>query len=428
LFFCRETQDCFWYSWDSATSICLALQDCPVIDQSETSTISGNKECSEFSCNKAEKCEGVVVHAGLASNTETCLRYCNINERCHWFTFYLDQGLCIQLEDCPKMTPCQQCISGQQECKEEESKKNKVMIVYDSEVKLIDLTNLTNICQLPQYPVPTFGPAAIIFDDNDTVVRSCGGYIKTKSGATTSRCFTFDGLEWKDMASKNASIEASYDVTLSSYIPGYGWWLFGCNDWHGAGCPVDKTQSEIFLDSTHMWTDGPKLPQISNDSLYQFPGSYCTVQLNSTHTMVTGGQLDFDVGAISEVWFYDWSQDIWVQGPSMEKARRQHTCVNLGEGRVMVAGGFSENGQETLTVEIFDQNVGSWYRSRDFPEDQNCCSYGSKLVNWAGVPVWINGQHLWKFEEGEWLQIGQEWSFHEYDQVVMVPDVFVPNC
>ena len=75
IYFCREQQvrlleitnpsnphqDCHWWSWNEDNKICDALLDCPVVDESKTGTVSGERECSEFSCNMEGQCQGVLV-------------------------------------------------------------------------------------------------------------------------------------------------------------------------------------------------------------------------------------------------------------------------------------------------------------------------------------------------------------------------------
>ena len=53
--FCRMTPGCNWYSLDVNTKLCTALEDCPVLDESQTNTTSGNKECSDLRCNEPGK-------------------------------------------------------------------------------------------------------------------------------------------------------------------------------------------------------------------------------------------------------------------------------------------------------------------------------------------------------------------------------------
>ena len=45
----------------SSSQVCLALYDCPVLDESMTNTTSGSKGCSPFTCGKESSCEGTVV-------------------------------------------------------------------------------------------------------------------------------------------------------------------------------------------------------------------------------------------------------------------------------------------------------------------------------------------------------------------------------
>merc|ERR1719334_1383210 len=107
---------------------------------------------------------------------------------------------------------------------------------------LVDLDNVTKTCQLPDYPIFTkMGPGAIVYDKENGTVRSCSGWLDTKTGGYTNRCFVFNGFEWREMESRSSEVLSS----LSSYVPGHGWWLFDCS--YPSGCALGQTHSEIYL-------------------------------------------------------------------------------------------------------------------------------------------------------------------------------------
>ena len=184
--FCRMTSGCNWYSLDMNTKVCTALKDCPVLDESKTNTTTGNKECSDLRCNEPGKCHGTTVGTVPATNAASCLKLCQLNPACSWYTFMQQEvPLCVLLADCPEFQPCSTCVSGQEECKGEGAGgRNKLMRQsnsYKHTWELIDLSNSSvPNCQLPEYPFPIKYPAALMFDERDGVVRACGGYIPSK--------------------------------------------------------------------------------------------------------------------------------------------------------------------------------------------------------------------------------------------------------
>ena len=93
---------------------------------------------------------------------------------------------------------------------------NSLIIGWERSYQLVDLTNMTApLCQLPEYPLNiTWGPAAMVYDQVAGVVRLCGGY------DVQNRCFTFDGIAWKEM--KPPNLPHGYR-TKSIFSPNYGW-------------------------------------------------------------------------------------------------------------------------------------------------------------------------------------------------------------
>ena len=170
---------------------------------------------------------------------------------------------------------------------------------------------------------------------------------------------------------------------------------------------------------------GPDLPLYNNASIdYPLPGLPCTVQLNSTHTMITGGSLN-DV-TISDVWLLDWNLKQWSQGPSLLKARRNHKCISLSAGRVMVAGGDGHNYEDVSQgVEIFDSGLDGWYSSAEMPEPVHY------LLAWGLAPVMINYDgDIWKQTDEVWtkLNIRTTNNIPAFAFGNTLPNSFMSNC
>ena len=95
---------------------------------------------------------------------------------------------------------------------------------------------------------------------------------------------------------------------------------------------------------------------------------------------------------------------------------------------MMVAGGTSLFGEEVTSVEIYDSAIDSWYYSEDLPEEPQ--SGYHELITWAGNPVWLNMNTIWKFEEGAWSELESSLTggFYCKDVLLVVPDDFIPGC
>ena len=114
--------------------------------------------------------------------------------------------------------------------------------------------------------------------------------------------------------------------------------------------------------------------------------------------MITGGYLNYYSRA--KVWLYDWTEDEWSKGPSLNYARREHMCLSLGQGKVMVAGGTGLYGVVLTDVEVFDNNLGEWTKGVDLPERTR----SENLLNWNGNPLLISGQS-WVLKDGKWTML-----------------------
>ena len=421
---CWQTPGCSWYSLDTSTNICLALEDCPQLDERMTNTTSGQRECSEITCDQSGLCQGVLVSASPSTSPNSCLLLCQLNPRCFWFTFLGMDEICLQLEDCPTLQPCWDCTSGQKACQAKVT--NNIMIGANG-YELLDFRNSSAPnCKLPLYPSPIEEPALMVYDEVDNVVRACGGKIPGTSPSNfniTTRCFTFDGSEWEDM--EETAAEYYYlDGPGSVTVPGVGWWVYSCWITYPFGCVEDEPIfSEIFL-SNHTWVPGPELPRYNNSMQYNFPADHCTVQLNSSHTMITGGLMG--KGTLTTVWLYDWTRQQWTLGPSLSTARSKHTCITMDDGRVMVAGGIDYNNQDHITTEIFSLSVGGWSQGIDLPEVGD--HFRSQMFNLNGDLLWINDMSSWRLEDDKWSRLKVSPSILWWKFAVNVPDDFVLDC
>ena len=315
--FCRMTQGCSWYSLDTSTKVCTALEDCPVLDESQTNTTSGNKECSDLRCNETGKCHGTAVGDAPAANAASCLKLCQLNPACSWFTFMQEVSVCVQLADCPDLLPCSTCVSGQEECRAEGAGGwNKLMRQANANNfywELIDLSNSSvPNCRLPDYPSPIPYPAAVVFDEQAAVVRACGGP-SGEGGGASNRCFTFDGFKWQENMDPSTEEHGYYQngyllKSSSIKVPEIGWWIFDStfSNWYS---------SEVFT-MNEVWESGPGKPSYNGSA--KLPENFCSVQLNSTHTAVIGGELSY---SIADVIFYDWTSSEWTPGPPLQTPR-----------------------------------------------------------------------------------------------------------
>jgi len=431
IYFCRETKDCEWFTWNQEKEICVALSDCPYLDESKPDTISGQRDCSVYTCGQQGFCKGITVDIQVARNEDYCLKLCQKETKCNWYSFNAENNVCTLQEDCPEIDKsCLSCYFGQKECMSEASKLTVVLSnTADIGFQLFDIEHDSVLnSQIPEYPAHIDYPAEMIFDEEYGVVRACGGEIRTLEQNSTNarrseteKCFMFDGFSWTEMVSVPESLSSTYySFRLSVQVKNEGWWIYEGNDHQG-----NNIKSYLF-DKNQTWKEGPIFPDYGySDTPYEF----CGAQVNATHTIVTGGEINGG-SSISDVWFYNWEDKSWQPGPNMTIPRRSHTCIGISNNRVMVAGGTGLYGEDLVSVEIYDPALkpgGEWYQVQDLPEDDYSNSYESTLLFNSQI-IWINENNIWKFVDNEWVMLDNQLQYDIYSPLtILVPENFATD-
>ena len=98
------------------------------------------------------------------------------------------------------------------------------------------------------------------------------------------------------------------------------------------------------------------------------------VRLNSTHIFMMGGAvIELDSGQRREkstAYIFDSVQEQWIQVASMKRARYDHGCALLPDGRVVVTGGIGVegvNGEYLKSTEYFSLSSLAWTDGPDLP-------------------------------------------------------------
>ncbi len=67
-----------------------------------------------------------MLDVSYAPRGSVCVSTCRSNPSCQWFTYNSLDKACILLRDCPTISECDSCLSGQTQCSEREGKKAKL--------------------------------------------------------------------------------------------------------------------------------------------------------------------------------------------------------------------------------------------------------------------------------------------------------------
>ena len=110
--------------------------------------------------------------------------------------------------------------------------------------------------------------------------------------------------------------------------------------------------TEIYDPAQDAWTQGPDLPSALFASK--------AVTLGDGRVLMVGG-FSYD-GQLSSAALYDPSTNAWTPGPAMSVVRVLPDATPLGDGRILVTGGFTNDEVQSsaTSAELFDPRTNSW--------------------------------------------------------------------
>ena len=269
-------------------------------------------------------------------------------------------------------------------------------------------------CKLPAYPNGIRNPAVLFYLEERQEVLACGGL--DPQGRLTKDCFTFDGVKWSAAAEGFADDHCFYN-TEQVYVDGVGLWILGAKMFLDSNSAVscDAGPSSEILTPEGKWITGPPTPS---------PWGVCAVQVNSTHTFLTGG-----IGRDQEAWFYNWDNKTWTRTARINQGRDYHGCALVNDKVVIVAGGKS-SGVFKQSVESFSVKSESWSTEASLPAGLS--ARNPSLLSWKdgllGLFFYSDQVYVRGEAYGEWtglpgVQLNQQFN-GDADKAVLVPDNF----
>jgi hypothetical protein len=87
--------------------------------------LSGQVQCEQQvpQCDITGQCLGNLDVATIVEHKVDCLKKCQTNEDCSWFTFETESRLCEEFLTCPSIDEGSiNCISGERSCKTDQVK------------------------------------------------------------------------------------------------------------------------------------------------------------------------------------------------------------------------------------------------------------------------------------------------------------------
>jgi len=270
-------------------------------------------------------------------------------------------------------------------------------------------------CTLPSFPHDVAVGGAAVFlegeefkeirEEHSDAVLVCGGI---DNGKSVDSCHEFNGEAWVESAISLPE-GAKWDKT-AKLLPVAGdrmWYLVPGNRWN------------MVLENG-AWTQGP----FSDGSI----DYYCPLQLNSTHTMVTGGYPKEDDYPDTKVSVYNWETMEWSEVAPLNDRRGFHLCASDNNGGAYVLGGNSYEFGDKFSLEHYDAAMDQWTNLGDAPVSGFIMN--DLLIMQSEKPVLVveatSEYHVFNAGTWETHQLHQEFTYEDWG--LAVHDHFLPAC
>lgn len=166
--------------------------------------------------------------------------------------------------------------------------------------------------------------------------------------------------------------------------------------WVGGGPTLSSV--EIFNPSTGQWSAAAPLPRASALPIL--------IGLGDGRVLAAGGASQ-DVLALDTSALYDPTTDTWTATPSMTQPRNGAAAVLLSNGKVLAAGGW--NYGQVQTTELFDPSSRTWTRGPDLSEPRSSAAIatltdGRVLISGGAVAggTFSNTSQIYDPATGTW--------------------------
>ena len=184
-------------------------------------------------------------------------------------------------------------------------------------------------------PAPRWGHVAAVVEDNNgrKHILVCGGKGKDHGPELARDCIEYKASSkspWIFHSTLELPRISSSSVTMSNgdvYILG-GSYSPTTSELLDMSSPLSWSPAASWRRARNAWRTGPQLPFPLLDG--------CATTVDSKNFVILGGGLEHN-----QVSVYNTKTRSWSEKPNLKESRRGHSCANLGDKKIIVAGGFS---------------------------------------------------------------------------------------
>ena len=274
------------------------------------------------------------------------------------------------------------------------------------------------VCELATYPGANggqvHGPYILQYTSNGEKVIACGSTYSTEAKACHD--LSAGSSSWHDDVPSMQRPHCPYTIATSShYLNSVGLFVIGQD-----ACFTSESKISTELLAGGQWQETNTASPYGDS----FPSRYCSAQLNASHIIITGGQINSDF--LGSAWILDVSNGnyAWTQAKAMISTRYNHGCTATAPGEILIAGGGSNNDK---TVHIYDPANDAWRQEQDLPDEMD--NYANPvLLIWKDKVLLLETKsaRIWERddESGSWHKMGTTLGAQflgDYDTAITVP-------
>ena len=254
--------------------------------------------------------------------------------------------------------------------------------------------NTTRVCSLPSYPgVAGRGPVALTYLENQRLLVACGSW-----GRIDKSCYQLspdNPSEWEPLQSLTNTFCPYPGYTRNVQLPTGEWLLLGQKDCGSNGADIS---SEMLNAAELQWSQ----PRINNPYSAGYPYGACTVAINTTRIIVTGG-VNGD-GLLSSTWMLDLTDLSWERLQDMPGPRHGHGCTTTPSGELIIAGGY-DGSDYISSVYSYNLMSNTWKQSSDLPREMK--HIVPVMFFWNKHPIILESpsSNIWILDGNTWKKM-----------------------